>query len=666
MSDDKQNRRAHPSTLCRAYAGGCAGCRRRVGLAPDGRLFALNSYENRVYQLGAGDEQLVLKFYRPARWSDAQIAEEHQFTAELAEAELPVAAPLTIEARRCFSTASSALRLSPGCAGAPRSSMRPRRGRSSAGRWHGYIRSARGGRSRYARVSASQRLGWEARAQVLRERVAARGLRSATPRSAGAAREVEAVFDAGRRRARDPHSRRLPPRESAVERAGSGVVDLDDCAMGPRVQDLWMMLSGSAAEQQRPVARAPGGLPAVRRLRLPGSPPDRAAAGLRMMHHAAWVVHRWADPAFPRAFPWFGEARYWEGYLRDLMEQIERSRIPRFCGASRWTAGNADSVRALGARVALLCGAEACMHLILTPMHVDESPIWRGAAGSRAAAWRLRLGCTETPRAAAEAGTTGLRQPRRRAGAQHGERGGAPRAGDRCPYRSNSAHVAPRRGQPLDSRSSIAPISGSVDRVVGRSTGDERLDIVDGGRSRPPIARRRGAIPHTMRRAAQARRHFHPDRRAHRGLGRTVHPRDLPIPMIAGAGMPDLPANPPPRPASPQAPPPSRRHEPDRPRRRRLRWLEPPHGRIGRGFTGTLWAARMIVIGPAARIMSNAPTLRTRPDCPTPAGATTTLCGRMPARRAIRAELHPQLHAHCASARCAPAARLPTCRCCCA
>src|SRR5881227_3375583 len=66
------------------------------GLAPDGRLFALNSYENRVYQLGAGEGQLVLKFYRPRRWTDAQIVEEHQFTADLAAAELAVAAPLAI------------------------------------------------------------------------------------------------------------------------------------------------------------------------------------------------------------------------------------------------------------------------------------------------------------------------------------------------------------------------------------------------------------------------------------------------------------------------------------------------------------------------------------------------------------------------------------------
>src|SRR5256714_14273477 len=72
------------------------------GLAPDGRLFALNSYENRVYQLGAGDTQLVLKFYRPQRWTDAQLAEEHQFTAELARAELAVAAPLVIGGETLF------------------------------------------------------------------------------------------------------------------------------------------------------------------------------------------------------------------------------------------------------------------------------------------------------------------------------------------------------------------------------------------------------------------------------------------------------------------------------------------------------------------------------------------------------------------------------------
>src|ERR1700755_668824 len=73
-----------------------------VGLDVDGRLFALNSYENRVYQLGSSQGHLVLKFYRPERWADEQMAEKHQFPAERAAAELPVAAPVTVDGRTLF------------------------------------------------------------------------------------------------------------------------------------------------------------------------------------------------------------------------------------------------------------------------------------------------------------------------------------------------------------------------------------------------------------------------------------------------------------------------------------------------------------------------------------------------------------------------------------
>jgi Ser/Thr protein kinase RdoA (MazF antagonist) len=104
---------------------------------------------------------------------------------------------------------------------------------------------------------------------------------------------------------------------------GPVLVDLDDCATGPRVQDLWMMLAGTAGEQQRQWSELLEGYSQFadfdfREVRL-----IEALRALRMIHHAAWVSHRWLDPAFPRAFPWLGEARYWEGYLRDLVEQIE-------------------------------------------------------------------------------------------------------------------------------------------------------------------------------------------------------------------------------------------------------------------------------------------------------------------------------------------------------
>jgi Ser/Thr protein kinase RdoA (MazF antagonist) len=104
---------------------------------------------------------------------------------------------------------------------------------------------------------------------------------------------------------------------------GPAFVDLDDCAMGPRVQDLWMMLSGSPAEQQRQWGEILEGYQQFADFDLRELLLIEPLRALRMLHHAAWVAHRWSDPAFPRAFPWIGEPRYWEGYLQDLLEQIE-------------------------------------------------------------------------------------------------------------------------------------------------------------------------------------------------------------------------------------------------------------------------------------------------------------------------------------------------------
>jgi Ser/Thr protein kinase RdoA (MazF antagonist) len=295
-----------------------------VGLDVDGRLFALNSYENRVYQLGSTRGALVLKFYRPARWTDAQIDEEHRFTAELAAAELPVAAPVEIEARTLFSYRDFRFAAFPWMRGrAPEldaPEARQMLGRSLA-RIH-QIGAVRPFRAR-ARLSI-QRLGWEARTQVLESELLPEALRERYASVSGALLEriSQAFQDTGPvqdiRIHGDCHLGNLLWNEQ-----GPVFVDLDDCTMGPRIQDLWMMLAGSASEQQRQWGDILEGYQQFadfdfRELRL--VEPLRA---LRMLHHAAWVSHRWSDPAFPRAFPWLGEQRYWEGYLRDLLEQIE-------------------------------------------------------------------------------------------------------------------------------------------------------------------------------------------------------------------------------------------------------------------------------------------------------------------------------------------------------
>ncbi len=295
-----------------------------VGLEVDGRLFALNSYENRVYQLGSPAGMLVLKFYRPARWSDAQIEEEHTFTAELAAAELPVAAPVRIDSRTLFKYQDFRFAAFPWMVGRAPELDAPE-ARQIFGRTLARMHQIGALRPFQARPKLGiQRLGWEAREQVLEGELLPEYLQERyESTSATLLEKVEDTFlQAGEVRDirihGDCHMGNLLWNER-----GPVLVDLDDCAMGPRVQDLWMMLAGAASDQQRQWGELLEGYSQFadfdfREVRL-----IEALRALRMIHHAAWVSHRWLDPAFPRAFPWLGEARYWEGYLRDLMEQVE-------------------------------------------------------------------------------------------------------------------------------------------------------------------------------------------------------------------------------------------------------------------------------------------------------------------------------------------------------
>src|ERR1700752_4014901 len=222
------------------------------GLAPDGRLFALNSYENRVYQLGAGEGQLVLKFYRPHRWSDAQIAEEPQCTAELASAELAVAAPLAIGGETLLRYEEFRFAAFPWMRGRPPELDAPE-ARQILGRSLARLHQVGAVRPFETRLRVGvERLGWEARAQVLAGELLPDGLRERYATVSGALLErVSEAFAAaaGVREIRlhgDCHLGNLLWNEH-----GPVFVDLDDCASGARVQDLWMMLAGSPAEDRK-------------------------------------------------------------------------------------------------------------------------------------------------------------------------------------------------------------------------------------------------------------------------------------------------------------------------------------------------------------------------------------------------------------------------------
>jgi Ser/Thr protein kinase RdoA (MazF antagonist) len=295
-----------------------------AGLDPDGRLFALNSYENRVYQLHGAEGPLVLKFYRPARWSDAQITEEHEFTAELAATELPVAAPLTVGGTTLIHYEGFRFACFPWLRGRAPELDAPE-ARQLLGRTLARVHQVGARRAFEVRPRIGiERLGWQARSQVLASELLPSALTERYSSVSGALLErVQAGFATAGNLAEirlhgDCHLGNLLWNER-----GPAFVDLDDCAMGPRVQDLWMMLSGPPPEQQRQWAEILEGYQQFADFDLRELALIEPLRSLRMLHHAAWVAHRWSDPAFPRAFPWIGEPRYWEGYLQDLLEQIE-------------------------------------------------------------------------------------------------------------------------------------------------------------------------------------------------------------------------------------------------------------------------------------------------------------------------------------------------------
>jgi Ser/Thr protein kinase RdoA (MazF antagonist) len=294
-----------------------------LGLAPDGRLFALNSYENRVYRVGRVDaDPVVLKFYRAQRWSDQQILEEHAFAAELAERDVPVAAPLVLHGATLHRRHEFRLAAFPLCAGgAPeldRAGARELLGRTVA-RIHavGAVRQFK-----YRHTLGLAKLGLRARANVLDSPLLPDHMQQRYAEiSTRLLREIEAAFRQAApltliRLHGDCHLGNILWQER-----GPLFVDLDDCLNGPRIQDLWMFLSGNPDEQRGQWAEIVEGyrqFGAIEHRELRLVEPLRA---LRMLNHAAWIAERWEDPAFPRAFPWIGEARYWEQYVGDLAEQ---------------------------------------------------------------------------------------------------------------------------------------------------------------------------------------------------------------------------------------------------------------------------------------------------------------------------------------------------------
>ncbi|RZU02016.1 serine/threonine protein kinase [Rivibacter subsaxonicus] len=311
-----------------------------VGQRTDGRLLQLNSYENRVVlAMLEGGDAVVAKFYRPGRWSDEQILEEHGFARELAEAEIPVVAPLVLESTPVAGIELDLLGHPPTLArvGAMRYSVSPRRaGRAPElddpetltwiGRFLGRIHAiGRRAPFRHRRRLDIDSLGHGAvstlvQADLLGPEHRERWLRAATEVLKIVARRFEAVDGLRWQRVHgDCH-----PGNLLWSATGPHFVDLDDCGTGVAVHDFWMLLSGDPAAERIQLACLLEGYEDFcdfdrRELQL--VEPLRA---LRMLHHSAWIAQRWSDPAFPVAFPWFGSGAYWEQQVSQLHEQLQR------------------------------------------------------------------------------------------------------------------------------------------------------------------------------------------------------------------------------------------------------------------------------------------------------------------------------------------------------
>lgn len=305
-----------------------------LGIDCDGRLFALNSYENRVYQIGSESHgPLVLKFYRPGRWSDAQILEEHEFTRELLAADLPVAAPMEFSGRSLHHLGGQRLAVFPKLA-ARAAEIDARGSLALVGRTLGRLHAVGAQRRFTSRPRLScERLGWQARDALLGshliESITASGQIDAATIdkyaevSATLLEGVEALIEAvgplGEIRLHgDCHLGNVLWNER-----GPVFVDLDDCMSGPRIQDLWMFLSGSADERRGQWQELAGGYREFHHIEPAETAVIEALRALRMIHHSSWIAQRWDDPAFPRAFPWFTSPRFWQEHVSDLWQQLD-------------------------------------------------------------------------------------------------------------------------------------------------------------------------------------------------------------------------------------------------------------------------------------------------------------------------------------------------------
>ncbi len=296
-----------------------------VGFVCNGSLLALNSYENRVYQVGIEEgSPLIAKFYRPERWTDACILEEHQFSDELVAQEIPVIAPLKNSEQKTLHDYQGY-----------RFALFTRWGGRALeldnleqlewmGRFIGRMHAVSATRDFQHRPTLNiQTHGINAYQFVLEKNFIPDSLK----------KNYCSVVETALQKIGECFKRASPIKNIRVhgdihpgnvlwDGQGPHIVDLDDCVMAPAMQDIWMLLSGDKHQQRSQLDTVLEGYQDFHDFNFRELHLIEALRTLRQLMYSGWLAKRWEDPAFPRHFPWFNTPHYWQEQIQNLQQQI--------------------------------------------------------------------------------------------------------------------------------------------------------------------------------------------------------------------------------------------------------------------------------------------------------------------------------------------------------
>lgn len=300
-----------------------------IGLEVDGRMTALSSYENRVYQVMLEDNSAVVaKFYRPKRWRDAQILEEHCFAAELMADEVPLVGPLTLQGQTLHHVSGFAFSVSP-----RRGGRMPELDDAEVLEWVGRfiarIHNVGAKRDFVERPTLNvNTFAMDSRDWLVDNHVIPldqqREWLLVCDQAIDIATHKFVEHPAQHIRLHgDCHPGNILWTPTDLPNGGPHFVDLDDARMGPAIQDLWMLLSGDRAQRTQQLSMLLEGYEQMRELNRSELALVEPLRTLRLIHYSAWLARRQNDPAFAQHFAWFGSSDYWAGQTHMLAEQCK-------------------------------------------------------------------------------------------------------------------------------------------------------------------------------------------------------------------------------------------------------------------------------------------------------------------------------------------------------